>query len=1116
MKSLTSPLQELESISRVKEKLHKETGVQLLTGCIDSQKTHLAYCLGEPYHKKLVITYNELKAKEILEEYRIFEREVYFYPARDFLFSYADIQGKLLEEQRLLALQALMEQEEVTIITTIDGCMGKVKPLKDIKDKILTITMESIIELDALKTLLSDMGYERVGQVESKGQFAIRGGIIDIFPLTEEVPVRIELWDEEVDSIRSFDAESQRSIENLEEVKIYPAKEPDGFGAKESISFLEYFSDNNSVVFLDEPNRLVEKADAVEKEFCESIRNRIDQGKAAPEEAHLVSGAAEVLAKLESIRCAAFCMLDARVRELAVKNRFALEVKGINSYQNSFELLTKDLKRWKKEKYRTALLCSSRTRAKRLAADLQDEGLNAFYSEDEGRVLSPGEIIVLYGNVKHGYEYPLLKFAVLSETDIFGGEKKKKKKKQTRYEGQKIQSFSELSIGDYVVHENHGLGIYRGIEKVEVDKKLKDYIKIEYAGGGNLYILATQLENLQKYASADAKKPKLNKLGGSEWSRTKTKVKGAVQDIAKDLVALYAARAEKNGFVYGEDTVWQREFEEMFPFEETEDQIEAIEATKQDMESTKIMDRLICGDVGYGKTEIAIRAAFKAVQESKQVVYLVPTTILAQQHYNTFVQRMKEFPVRVDLMCRFRTPAQQKKTLEDLKRGLVDIVIGTHRLLSKDVQYKDLGLLIIDEEQRFGVAHKEKIKKLKENVDVLTLTATPIPRTLHMSLIGIRDMSVLEEAPQDRLPIQTYVMEYDDEMVRAAIHRELARGGQVYYVYNRVNTIADVAAHIEKLVPEANVSFAHGQMSEKELEKKMYEFISGETDVLVSTTIIETGLDISNANTMIVHDADQMGLSQLYQLRGRVGRSNRTAYAFLMYRRGKYLSEVAEKRLHAIREFTDLGSGFKIAMRDLEIRGAGNLLGAEQHGHMQAVGYDLYCKMLNEAVKEVKGIARVEEQYETVLDLETDAYIPDSYIRNEAQKLDVYKRIASIENSEECEDMLEELTDRFGDPPKAVMNLLEIARLKAMAHSLYITEVSGNLNRLKLTMYEKARIAVTNIPKLVERYQGAMIFQPAESPYFLYERKNNKKGETNVLRMLGYLLEDMKLLLEDS
>jgi len=1116
MKSLTQPLKQLEVYSKVAEKLNKETGVQLLSGCIDSQKTHLAYGLGESFAKRLIVTYSELKAKEIFEEYRIFGKNVYLYPAKDFLFFHADIQGGLLEEQRILALQALMEQEQVTIITTIDGCMGKVRPLQTIQNQVLTIDMESIIELDALKILLTEMGYERVGQVESKGQFAIRGGIIDIFPLTEEVPVRIELWDEEVDSIRSFDPESQRSIENLDSVKIYPAKEPEAVKKGESISFLEYFTGKASVVFLDEPNRLVEKADAVEKEFCESIKNRIEQGKAAPEEAHFVSGAAEVLAKLEMCHCVAFCMLEAKVRELSVKNRFALEVKGINSYQNSFELLTKDLKRWKKEKYRTVLLCSSRTRAKRLAQDLQNEDLNAFYTDDESRVVNPGEIVLLYGNVKSGYEYPLLKFAVLSETDIFGADKKKKKKKQTRYEGQKIQSFSELSIGDYVVHENHGLGIYRGIEKVEVEKKLKDYIKIEYAGSGALYILATQLETLQKYASADAKKPKLNKLGGSEWSRTKTKVRTAVQDIAKDLVELYAARAERNGFVYGEDTVWQTEFEEMFPFEETEDQIAAIEATKRDMESTKIMDRLICGDVGYGKTEIAIRAAFKAVQENKQVVYLVPTTILAQQHYNTFVQRMKEFPVRVDLLCRFRTPAQQKATLGDLKKGLVDIVIGTHRVLSKDVQYKDLGLLIIDEEQRFGVTHKEKIKKLKENIDVLTLTATPIPRTLHMSLIGIRDMSVLEEAPQDRLPIQTYVMEYEDEMVRAAIHRELARGGQVYFVYNRVNTIADMAAHIEKLVPEANIAFAHGQMSEKELEKKMYEFISGETDVLVSTTIIETGLDISNVNTMIIYDADQMGLSQLYQLRGRVGRSNRTAYAFLLYRRGKYLSEVAEKRLHAIREFTDLGSGFKIAMRDLEIRGAGNLLGAEQHGHMQSVGYDLYCKMLNEAVKELKGTAKVEDKYETVLDLETDAYIPDSYIKNEAQKLDIYKRIASIENAEECEDMLEELTDRFGDTPKAVMNLLEIARLKAQAHSLYITEVSGNPNRLKLTMYEKANIVVTNIPKLIERYQGALRFQAAEAPYFVYERKNNKKTEINVLKTLSYLLDDMKFLTEEA
>ena len=646
-----------------------------------------------------------------------------------------------------------------------------------------------------------------------------------------------------------------------------------------------------------------------------------------------------------------------------------------------------------------------------------------------------------------------------------------------------------------MVHESHGLGIYRGIEKIEVDKTEKDYIKIEYAGGGNLYILATQLEQIQKYAGAGAKKPKLNKLGGQEWNKTKSRVRGAVKEIAEDLVKLYAVRQNEQGFAFGPDTVWQKEFEEMFPFEETEDQDLAIAATKADMESTKIMDRLICGDVGYGKTEIAIRAAFKAVQDGKQVAFLVPTTILAQQHYNNFVQRMKDFPVNIDLLCRFRSSAEQKKTIEKLKKGQVDIIIGTHRLLSKDVVYKDLGLLIIDEEQRFGVAHKEKIKQLKTNIDVLTLTATPIPRTLHMSLIGIRDMSVLEEPPMDRVPIQTYVMEYNEELVREAISRELARGGQAYFVYNRVREIADVATKIAELVPEANVAYAHGQMKETELENIMYRFINGEIDVLVSTTIIETGLDISNVNTMIIHDADNMGLSQLYQLRGRVGRSNRTAYAFLMYKRDKMLKEVAEKRLAAIKEYTELGSGFKIAMRDLEIRGAGSLLGERQHGHMEAVGYDLYCKMLNKAVKEAKGIA-VEESFDTSIDIVIDAYIPMGYIPNELQKLDIYKRIADIETQEETEEMTEELIDRFGDPPKSVENLLYIAKIKSMAHRLYFTEVAQKGESVRFTLYEKARIDVAKIPELVAAYGQKVTFTAdPKNPYFTYHLKKNSRDK---------------------
>lgn len=1116
MKAFLEPFQQLGIYEELEKRLKKNRGVLLLSGCVDSQKVHAASSLWQGFPRRVILTYSEQKAREIYEDCRYFDREAVLYQAKDFLFFHADIQGNLLVQQRVRALQALLTKKEVTVITTFDGLMDRLRPLERVKEEILTIGQDSIVEIEALAKKLVRLGYERTGQVEVPGQFAVRGGIVDIFALTEEAPWRIEFWDDEVDSIRSFDAESQRSMENLEEIVIYPAAEPVPGEKEEAVSFLDYFDTEGTVFFLDEPTRLLEKGRTVEKEFEESMANRAERGETLPEEARLLYGSEEIVARLNRKNCVALCLMEQKAPEWEVKERYQVEARSVNPYNNSFEMLVKDLKRWKREKYSVILMCASGTRAKRLAADLQEQELNSFYCEDPDRVVNPSEIMVVHGSLHRGYEYPLIRFAVLSETDIFGRERKKRKKKKV-YEGQKIQSFSELKPGDYVVHENHGLGIYRGIEKVEVDKVMKDYIKIEYAKGGNLYILATQLEMIQKYAGSDARKPKLNRLGGSEWTRTKSRVRGAVQEVAKDLVQLYAARQQKDGYAYGPDTVWQTEFEELFPFEETADQQLAIEATKKDMESTKIMDRLICGDVGYGKTEIAIRAAFKAVQENKQVVYLVPTTILAQQHYNTFVQRMKDFPVRVDLLCRFRTPAEQKKTIADLKKGFVDIVIGTHRVLSSDVEFKDLGLLIIDEEQRFGVAHKEKIKKLKENIDVLTLTATPIPRTLHMSLIGIRDMSVLEEAPQDRLPIQTYVMEYDSEMVRAAISRELGRGGQVYYVYNRVNNIAEVTAQIAELVPEANVAFAHGQMKEHELEKIMYGFISGEIDVLVSTTIIETGLDISNVNTMIIHDADNLGLSQLYQLRGRVGRSSRTAYAFLMYRKDKMLKEVAEKRLGAIREFTELGSGFKIAMRDLEIRGAGNLLGEQQHGHMQAVGYDLYCKMLNEAVKEEKGTALPEDSFETMVDMELDAYIPDTYIRNESQKLDIYKRIAGIESREECEDMQDELLDRFGDLPRPVQNLLAVADLKVKAHHVYVKELVERPDEIRLVLYEKARLNPAAFPAFIESFGGRMKFVTGEKPALYYRRKKNSRGEeTDAMKLLGEILENMQALLEEK
>ena len=1165
MRAFTEPLQELEEFQKIQQALKKQS-IQV-TGCIDAQKAHFIYAAGAA-KKKLIVTYSELRAKELCENYRLFDKNVLFYPAKDLIFYSADVQSNLLVQQRIRVLQKLMEEEEVTIVTTMGGIMDHLLPPEVFQKQIETVESDSEFDMELWKKKLTAMGYERVGQVEGSGQFAVRGGILDIFPLTEENPVRIELWGDEIDSIRSFDVESQRSIENLDRIRIYPAGEfiaddgrikkglavlekeakrlADQFfqerkteesarlkafaeEVKQSltqwkqmsvldglapyfydrmVSFAEYFP-KEALVVLDEPNRLWEEAQAIEKEFRESMTNRLEKGYVLPGQMNLLCESQMASEKLQKHRCMGLCMLEAAGPQWHFAEHFSIDVRSVNTYNNSFELLVKDLQQWKKKGERVILLCASRTRAKRLAEDLRDHELRAFYSEDADRIVQQGEIMLLYGSAHRGYEYPLIKFLVISESDIFGKEKKKRKKIR-HYEGKTIHSFSELSVGDYVVHENHGLGIYRGIEKIEVDKVTKDYMKVEYAGGSNLYVPATQLDVIQKYADSQAKRPKLNKLGTQEWGRTKTKVRSAVKNIAKDLVQLYAARQREEGFCYGEDTIWQKEFEETFPFDETDDQLEAIEAVKHDMESNKIMDRLICGDVGYGKTEVAIRAAFKAAQESKQVVFLVPTTILAQQHYNNFVQRMKDYPVRVDLLCRFRTAAEQKKTLEDLKKGLVDIVIGTHRVLSKDVQFKDLGLLIIDEEQRFGVTHKEKIKKLRENIDVLTLTATPIPRTLHMSLVGIRDMSVLEEAPMERVPIQTYVMEYNEEMVREAISRELARGGQVYYVYNRVNTIVETANKIASLVPEARVAFAHGQMKERELEKIMYDFINGEIDVLVSTTIIETGLDISNVNTMIIHDADNLGLSQLYQLRGRVGRSNRTAYAFLMYRRNKMLREVAEKRLHAIREFTDLGSGFKIAMRDLEIRGAGNLLGAEQHGHMEAVGYDLYCKMLNESVKELKGETQPEEEFDTVIDLDIDAFIPERYIKNEFQKLDVYKRIATIESEEEYDDMLEELMDRFGEPPKAVQNLLAVANLKAMAHRAWLTEIAHKGDQIRFTMFERAKADPAGIELLVKESKGKMKFVIDTNPYFIYmkPRKNGKDNE-DVLTLVRSLTEKM-------
>lgn len=1166
MNVLTYPLQALPSFEEARDKLSKNKSVAV-SGCVDSQKWNMAFSLSDGFTNKVIVTYSDLRVKEIYEDYRMYDKNVRMYPGKDAIFYQADVHGNKITRERIGCLKRLLMGLPCTLITTFGGLMNAGAGLEALRNSLIKLSVSAEVSEKTLIKELLTLGYEKTYQVETGGQFSVRGGIIDIFDFTEENPYRIELWGDEVTSIRSFDVQSQRSIERLESITVYPAtelplSEDDLLGgltkieedAKKSIkalkdagkieeahrlklmveevreqitelpwtfnadSYLKYFFSEplslcdyvtDPFFVLDEPLRIKEHADAVEAEFRESMQARLEKGYMLPGQADILLSKERVLSKLSKSSLLMISTMAVKGFEIKPDLKFSVTARSIPSYNNSFAELVRDLKSFKKKGSKVLILSGSRTRAERLAHDLTDEGVAAFFSEDRFHELKNGEIMTMYGRVLKGFEYPDLSYVVISESDIFGNVKKKKKKKYDT-EGKSVRDFNELNVGDYVVHESFGIGVYKGIEKVEVDKVAKDYMRLEYRDGGVLYVPATSLNAIMKYASADAKKPKINKLGTQEWSKTTSKVKMAVNEVAEELVTLYAARRDKEGYVFSKDSVWQQEFEELFPYEETQDQLDAIEATKADMESTKTMDRLICGDVGFGKTEVAIRAAFKAVQDGKQVVFLVPTTILAEQHYNTFTERMKEFPVRIELMSRFVSKEKQKKTIEEVKKGMVDILIGTHRLLSSDISYKDLGLLIIDEEQRFGVTHKEKIKHIKENVDVLTLTATPIPRTLHMSLVGIRDMSLLEEAPNDRLPIQTFVCEYNEEMVREAISRELARGGQVYYVYNRVNNIAEIAGKLQALMPEANVAFAHGQMKETELERIMHDFIKGDIDVLVSTTIIETGIDIPNVNTIIIHDSDRLGLSQLYQLRGRVGRSNRTAYAFLMYKRDKILEEVAEKRLQTIREFTDLGSGYKIAMRDLEIRGAGNVLGMSQHGHMAAVGYDLYCKMLNTAVLNKKGI-ETEEDFLTTIDIDVDAYIPPEYILNEIQKLDTYKRIAALETSEEVNDMRDELVDRFGKVPLACEHLLTISNMRSKAHKLGITEVRGRNGEITFTYKKDAKIKTENIGMLLTKYMKKLNLSTKGDPVFTYYyRPYGEVGKDEAM-----LLENTELIIDE-
>ena len=1168
MKALSEPLEQLNSFIQVKEYLQEGKGPVHISGTEGSDRVFIMNGCAESADVRLVVTYDEERANRLYEDFRFYEKNVLIYPSKDVLFFSADIHGNAIVRRRMEIFKSLIEGERCTIVLTVDALLDKIPELSYIKSKIIPLKEGDILDVDEFKSRLVELGYEKTETVEGVGEFAIRGGIIDIFPLTEETPYRIDMWDDEIDTIRSFDVESQRSIERVESVNIYPAtemvlsktrinkgikaieaelkpyeeklrksfrteaahrikKEVDALkeqltefnGAIGVDGFVDYFYSKtmslldcipaDACILLDEPRRIKECADMYMGNFNSAMKSRLEGGYILPGQLELLYPYESIAEKFAERRTVLFSALYYKDEIIPEVFHVEIEAKTVISYKNSFEALVADIERWKSKDYRIILISPSATRGRRLADNLMNVQVSCFFSEDKKRVLKDREMMITTGRLRSGFEFPDMKLAVISEGDIFTSRTagKSKNKKKSQYSGEVIKSYTDISVGDYVIHEKYGIGIYRGIEQVEVDNVYKDYITIEYAAGGKLYVLASEVDEIQKYSDKEGRRPKINKLGGGEWDKTRKRVKGHVAEVAKELVTLYAKRRDGKGHVYPADTVWQKEFEEMFPYEETEDQKNAINDTKKDMESTKIMDRLVCGDVGFGKTEVAIRAAFKAVSDSRQVAYLVPTTILAEQHYNTFKERMKDFPIEIRLLCRFCTPKEVRETIKDLKAGRVDIVIGTHRLLSKDVEFKQLGLLIIDEEQRFGVTHKEKIKQMKVNVDVLTLTATPIPRTLHMSLIGVRDMSILEEPPVDRRAIQTYVLEYDPELVREAIRRELARKGQVFYVYNRVNNIDEITRQVSVLVPEAVVEYAHGQMSERELEDIMLRFIKGEIDVLVSTTIIETGLDIPNANTMIIHDAENYGLSQLYQLRGSVGRSDRAAYAFLMYKKDKLIKETAEKRLKAIREFTDLGSGIKVSMKDLEIRGAGNLLGADQSGHMEAVGYDLYCKMLNDAIKKERG-EEVEEHFDTTVKLPFDAFIPSTYVRNEFIKLDLYKRISQIMDGSDYDDLVDEMTDRFGDLPKEVVNLMDVSLLKSRANKAYITSIVLNNAELSFGMYRDAKIDTDKIDHMLNGYFGKMRFVFGKTPAFVL--KAGLLTESEIWHQVDQVVSDIE------
>lgn len=1165
MKWLTEPLTELVDYRYLLENIKSKNTPVLTTGVIDVQKTQLIYSVCEHIGcNALIITDNESAAKDIYNDLEMLDDNAVHFPAKDFIFYSADVHSSDITKQRFKTIDKCIKGEARFICATAESLFERLMPKKELEKNIVVLKEGDIISLEELQKKLVFMGYERSEIVEGIGQFAVRGGIVDIFSPVHETAARIEFWDDEVDSIRSFDAMSQRSVGRFDKVRIFPVKEilvdetqilsaADKIeadmtkalisyekkkdeesaenikkiigevieklrnGINEIGGFVNYTDINtvslfdylpeNTIIFYDEPKKIKAHVESIYEEFESSMKERLKKGYILPKQMNLIFDLNDIYLFSSKHKEILMCSVAQVIPDFKIKAISSFSVKSSSSFNNKYDLFYEEIKYLKNEGYRIIVFGGGESRCERIAREMQDNGIECVLTDYKNDFIPViGSVYVCHGKLSKGFEYPDIKYAVFSLSEITGEHIVKRRKKYSK-KGKAIESFTDLKIGDYVVHESHGIGVYRGLEKITVDGINKDYLKISYNGGSNLFVPVNQMDMVQKYIGSDGARPKLNKLGGQDWGKMKSKVRAAVAILAEDLIEVYAKREAARGYIYSQDTSWQKEFEENFEFTETDDQLNAVEDIKHDMEYGKVMDRLVCGDVGYGKTEVAIRAAFKTIQDGKQVAYLVPTTILAQQHYMTFTKRMSQYPVQVELLNRFRTAKEQKQTLKNLESGMCDIVIGTHRLLSKDVKFKDLGLIIVDEEQRFGVAHKEKLKRMKENVNVLTLTATPIPRTLHMSLAGIRDMSLLEEPPEERMPVQTFVMESNEQSIRDAVHREIARRGQVYFLHNRIDNIYEAALRIQKLVPEARVQYAHGRMSERELEGIMEDFIDGEIDVLVCTTIIETGLDIPNVNTIIIQDADKMGLSQLYQLRGRVGRSNRTSYAYFMYRKDKVLQETAEKRLQTIREFTEFGSGFKIAMRDLEIRGAGSLLGAEQHGHMETVGYDLYCKLLDEAVRKLKGEVNT-DSFDTSMDISVNAYIPDYYIKSEEQRLEIYKKISLINGMESFYDVQEEIEDRYGDLPRCVQTLLDVALVKYEAHQMDVISVAEKQKNIIITFRANAGISTDALTKLLIMKDSPYMFTASAEPYITI--KTAPKSGINALQYVKNFIQSIK------